>query len=257
MPARDVVSWNTMITGFVGYGLFPSGFYFFCQMMWAGIRPTQASFVSFVVASAKLGDSKYLRSLCWECVVEGFSVDSEGVEEFQKLWEEMCNFVDASVEILLRGYTQHGLFNDASKSSDLNNFAIQLHGYVIKVGSETDISVVNSLITMYSRFDSLDDAQNLLNSLAIIENAKRVHVQILKLREHVDQGTDTIILTMYCKSMGLEDAKNEMKESGIEPNEYSYSALLDRCSSAVMEDDFAMFEDTSSPDNISWNAMVS
>ncbi|XP_073013738.1 pentatricopeptide repeat-containing protein At3g03580-like [Typha latifolia] len=189
MPARDVVSWNTMVTGFVGSGLFPSGFYFFCQMMWAGIRPTQASFVSFVVASAKLGDSKYLRSLCWECVVEGFSVDSEGVEEFQKLWEEMCNFDDASVEILLRGYSQQRLFNDASKSSDLNDFAIQLHDYVIKVGLETGHFC----------------------ALTITENAKSVHVQILKLREHVDQGTDNIILTIYCKSMGLEDAKNVLR----------------------------------------------
>ncbi|CBI19926.3 unnamed protein product, partial [Vitis vinifera] len=52
MPKRDVVSWNTMISGYVSFGLFDDAFRFFSEMQKAGIRPSGFTYSTLIVLSA-------------------------------------------------------------------------------------------------------------------------------------------------------------------------------------------------------------
>ncbi|OAY71649.1 Pentatricopeptide repeat-containing protein [Ananas comosus] len=174
---------------------------FFCEMLRAGMPLTQSSFVSALVASAEMASANCLWQVHVSSLKLGFLSDCcvgnallkgyanfGGVVDLRKLSEGTRVLDDISVEILLRGYAQHGAFSDALKlfkscirdritfssyafssllslcaSSGLVDCAVQFHASVVKVGLDVDVSVVNSLIMMYSRSCNLEDAEQLFN----------------------------------------------------------------------------------------------
>lgn len=200
MPVRDSVSWNTMISGFVSSGLFGEGFVGFGEMIRLGNLPTQPSFVSILVACSEMGNLIYAQQVHSFVIRLGFSsfpfvgnsllkcyVEFGGYEDWRKLLDEMPALDEISVQILLRGCVCHKIFSFAvelfkysclvgldaspytissllslcSSRDRAGNFGVQIHGFSLKVGMVMDVSVVNSLITMYSRSSALRDAEDL------------------------------------------------------------------------------------------------
>ncbi|PIA47145.1 hypothetical protein AQUCO_01400089v1 [Aquilegia coerulea] len=171
MPERDVVSWNTMISGYAGSGYVEDGVKFYLEMRLAGVDPSQSSFVSVLIALVEMGNLEYCRQV-------------HDLKESRKLFDRIQKFDEVSLEILLRGYLQEGIsihdaielfkysflsgvpFSIFAISSVLSLCAsvdgivhgIQIHGYVVKDGRNTNISIVNALITMYARSYRLNDA---------------------------------------------------------------------------------------------------
>ncbi|XP_077224230.1 pentatricopeptide repeat-containing protein At4g13650-like [Tasmannia lanceolata] len=200
---RDVVSWNTMISGFLKCGFFLDGFSFFREMKLAGIRPSQSSFASVLVCSIEMGSFKMCQQIHGESLKCGFSFDCfvgnalltayvkcGDVLNARKLFDRMQNPDEVSFEIMLRGYIQQGNFDKAIElfkysyllgvnsspfalsclisqcvSSKLIDIGIQIHGYIIKLGLDSVASIANSLITMYSRSYLLGDAECLFDRL--------------------------------------------------------------------------------------------
>ncbi|KAI0528536.1 hypothetical protein KFK09_001078 [Dendrobium nobile] len=199
MIIRDTVSWNTMISGFVSLGLFREGFVFFAEMIRLGNLPTHPSFVSILVACAEMGNSIYTRQ-AHSCIIKfGFSsfpfvgnsllkgyVEFGEYEDWLKVLNDMPVLDEISIQILLRGCVCHKIFGFAVElfkyscsigidvspytitslvslclSHDNVNFGVQIHGFSQKNGMVMDVSVVNSLITMYSRNYTLHDAEDL------------------------------------------------------------------------------------------------
>ncbi|XXG60512.1 hypothetical protein AAC387_Pa04g2403 [Persea americana] len=203
MRVRDVVSWNTMISGFAASGLPVEGFRFFCKMKRVGIFPTQSSFASVLVASIEMGCVENCQQIHGESLKCGFFSDCcianalmtayvrlGYVMDARKIFNGMHNFNEVSFEILFSGYAQgrnaieaFELFRYASLAGIVLNhitlsslislcvnvglidFGIEIHGYVMKVGMDSDVSIVNSLITMYARSYLLDDALFLFECL--------------------------------------------------------------------------------------------
>nr|DAD39042.1 TPA_asm: hypothetical protein HUJ06_013365 [Nelumbo nucifera] len=199
MQERDAVSWNTMISGFVGSGNFEEGISFYREMRRVGLSPTQSSFVSALVSSAEVGNLVICRGIHGDSFKCGFSSDllvgnalltsyvkCGDVKDSRKLFDGMHNFDEVSLEILLRGYLQQGALGDAFKlfrysclvgvpfscfslsslislctDSQLIGHGTHIHGYVVKVGLDSDISIVNSLITFYARSYHLEEATRL------------------------------------------------------------------------------------------------
>ncbi|PSS06353.1 Pentatricopeptide repeat-containing protein [Actinidia chinensis var. chinensis] len=56
MDERDNISWNSMLSGFVQNGLYNEALHFWHDMQEAGQKPDQASVVSLLAASARLGN---------------------------------------------------------------------------------------------------------------------------------------------------------------------------------------------------------
>ncbi|XP_020253775.1 pentatricopeptide repeat-containing protein At4g13650-like [Asparagus officinalis] len=205
MSQRDFVSWNTMISGFNRFERYENGFCYFIKMIQAGIRPTQSSFASVIVACGEMGIDGYLMQVHCFSLKCGFSADCcvgnsllKGyckVGELEDLWKasaEMCALDDISLEILLRGCARHGMLIDAlnlmrwciTHSIKLCSFAIsslislcsrhccidigiQIHGVSIKFGLDTNVSVINSFISFYARIFRLEDAENLFHWLEV------------------------------------------------------------------------------------------
>ncbi|KAK9167749.1 hypothetical protein Scep_002940 [Stephania cephalantha] len=198
MSNRDVVSWNTVISGFVGIGLFEQGFLYYCEMRLAGLSPSQSSFASVIVALVEMGSLKHCKVVHGECLKCGFSSDHVAgnalltayvrlgdIDECRKTFGDIQYIDEVSVEILLRGYVPRGnaavddvlelvrhsflsrvSFSQFSVSSLLSfcatveatDFGIQIHCYVVKVGLSSSVSIVNSLVTLYARCYRLKDS---------------------------------------------------------------------------------------------------
>ncbi|PKA55966.1 Pentatricopeptide repeat-containing protein [Apostasia shenzhenica] len=199
MLVKDSVSWNTMTSGFVNLGFFFDGFSLFCEIIRVGILPTRPSFASVLVACAQMGNSMYIQQVHGFIIKFGSSsdlfvgnsllkgyIDLGEEDDWEKLLNEMCVLDEISIEILLRGcvcqekfYSAVELFKySCSVGLSIRPYAItsllslcsidcrtilgfQIHGFVQKVGLDMDVSVVNSLITLYSRSCNLFDAENL------------------------------------------------------------------------------------------------
>ncbi|KAF6167033.1 hypothetical protein GIB67_041288 [Kingdonia uniflora] len=197
MSERDVVSWNTMISGFIKLKIFESGFEFYCEMKREGLRPSQSSFASVLVASTGMSGLKLCREIHGEILKCGFGEDVlvgnalltayvkyGDILESQKLFHEADNVDDVSFEILLSGYVQQGnpphdafelfkyslnvqvslsCFAFSSLISlfacdEVINHGIQIHGHLVKIGLHLDTSITNSLITMYAKSYLLENA---------------------------------------------------------------------------------------------------
>ncbi|KAK9162049.1 hypothetical protein Syun_002951 [Stephania yunnanensis] len=198
MSNRDVVSWNTVISGFVGIGFFEQGFLYYCEMRRAGLSPSQSSFASVIVALVEMGSLKHCKVVHGECLKSGFSSDHVAgnalltayvrlgdIDEWRKTFGDIQYIDEVSVEILLRGYVPRGnaavddvlelvrhsflsrvSFSQFSVSSLLSfcatveatDFGIQIHCYVVKVGLSSSVSIVNSLVTSYARCYRLKDS---------------------------------------------------------------------------------------------------
>lgn len=204
MPVRDVVSWNTMVSGYVGLGCWAESVGFFCSLRKAGFLPTLPSFVSVFVAVGELGWLPVCRALHGELLKLGYSADCKAgnaamssyvkcscVGDARGVFDGMCGADDVSFEILLRGCSQCGKWQDAFElfkcscalSVCLSGFAVaglvsccssmelginqgvQVHGFLVKGGFNSDNSVVNSLITMYASSFRLEGSKYLFNGL--------------------------------------------------------------------------------------------
>ncbi|OVA03653.1 Pentatricopeptide repeat [Macleaya cordata] len=204
MPERDVVSWNTIISGLVRLGLFEEGFSYYIEMKRVGIRPSQSSFASVMVALVGMDSSENCRQIHGESLKCGFSSDvlvgnalltsyakHGDIKDSRRMFDEIQNLDEVSFEILLGGYLQQRSIQDAFELFKYSNLirvsfsqfavsslislcareefidhGIQIHGFVVKVGLDSDVSIVNSLITMYSRSYLLENSARLFDGLS-------------------------------------------------------------------------------------------
>ncbi|KAJ0717083.1 putative tetratricopeptide-like helical domain superfamily [Helianthus annuus] len=205
MPKRNVVSWNIMILWFVKVGLFEEGVTHFVKMMKDGVKPTAVSFVNVFPAVVGLGDSRLADVVYGLLVRFGdeFSMDlfatSAAISMFSDLGfvesarKVFDNCLDRNVEVwntMIGGYVQNNmpveafdLFVQALHSSDdvgidkvtlisvltaasqlqQLDLAKQIHAYIIK--SVPVLPVMNALIVMYSRCDSIQESSNIFNCM--------------------------------------------------------------------------------------------
>lgn len=258
MLVRDVVSWNTMISGFVASGRPIQGFGFFREMKRVGMHPTQSSFASVLVASNEMGSVENCQQIHGESVKSGsFSdfcianalmaayVRLGYVMDARKIFDRMDNFDEVSVEILLSGYVQHKnpidafeLFRYSSLEGivlnhvtlsglislcanlELIDYGIHMHGHVIKVGMDLNVSIVNSLITMYARSYLLEDALFLFECL-----------------RQPDIVTWNSLIGGYAYN-GLGDAGvslvGKLLSGGMRMNESTFSSFLSSCTNVTV-----------------------
>ncbi|KAF9614546.1 hypothetical protein IFM89_019293 [Coptis chinensis] len=258
MPERDVVSWNTMISGSAGIGCFKDGFSYYCQMKCAGVCPSQSSFVSVLKASVEMGSLGICRQVHGESFKYGLSCDLlvgnalltvyvklGEMKKSMEVLEGMHEFDEISIEILLRGYLHQGnsvcdafelfrysfvsqvpfscyaLSSLLSLCSSVDGFdhGVQIHGYIVKDGLSTNVSIVNSLITMYARSYYLDDA------VCLFEDASSR-----------DIVTWNSLIAGYAFNSRGEDGLGLLgwfMSSGMRLNESTFSSLLSCCATVT------------------------
>eukprot|EP00268_Persea_americana_P018791 TRINITY_DN19595_c0_g1_i1.p1 TRINITY_DN19595_c0_g1~~TRINITY_DN19595_c0_g1_i1.p1 ORF type:complete len:643 (+),score=93.57 TRINITY_DN19595_c0_g1_i1:188-2116(+) len=251
MPIKDTVSWNSLISGYIQLQEFGNGFFLF-KKMWGSMffRFDQATlttvlsacdspdrlyvvkmihsiaFVSgfeegitvgnaLVTGYFKCGSSGFARQtfdempkrnvVSWTAVISGL-VQSQFCEESMRLFVEMRHSdVDAN-----------SLTYSSSLTACSGMQAIvegrQIHALVLKSGVDSDLCIESSLMDMYSKCNSMEDA------CLVFESA-----------EEFDEVSMTVMLVGFAQN-GLEEKALElfvtMMTAGIEIDANMVSAIL-------------------------------
>ncbi|KAF0894446.1 hypothetical protein E2562_039088 [Oryza meyeriana var. granulata] len=247
-PVRDLVSWNTLIGGYVRRGIPGEALELFWRMVAedASVRPDEVTMIGAVSGCGQLRDLELGRRL------HGF-VESNGVRCTVRLMNTMmdmyvkCGSLELAVSVFERiehrtvvswttmivGYAKFGLMDDARK--------------VFDEMPERDVFPWNALMTGYVQckqckealalFHEMQEASvepdeitmvNLLTAcshLGALEMGMWVHRYIEKHRLVISVALGTSLIDMYAKCGNIEKAIHVFKEIP-EKNALTWTAMI-------------------------------
>ncbi|KAL6225293.1 hypothetical protein ACLB2K_004143 [Fragaria x ananassa] len=264
---RDLISWTTMIAGYMQNAMHVEAVKLFSEMTRLGWKPDGygcSSILTSCAASLTLELSKQVHGLTTKY---GLSLDifagSALIDVYSKcsctreaklVFEEM-NEKDIVVwNAMFSGYAQQQeseealkLYSELQSSRQIPNeftFASvisaasslasiqhgqQFHSQIIKVGLVNDPFVTNALVDMYSKCGSIEEARKLFD------------YKTLK-----DVACWNSIISMYAHHGEAENALlmfERMMNDGIKPNHITFVGVLSSCSHAgLVEDGLRNFE---------------
>lgn len=269
MEADDVVSWNSMIVGCVRQGLIEEALSLFGRMHERDMKIDDFTIPSILncFASSRT-EIKIAFSAHCLIVKSGYGtyklVNNALVDMYAKrgimdsalkVFEGMIEKDVISWTALVTGNTHNGSYEEALKlfcnmrvggispdqivtasvlsaSAELTllEFGQQVHGNHIKSGFPSSLSVNNSLVTMYTKCGSLEDANAIFNSMEIR-----------------DLITWTALIVGYAKNGKAKDSLqsyNLMIGSGITPDYITFIGLLFACSHAGLIEEAQSYFDS-------------
>ncbi|KAF5178470.1 Pentatricopeptide repeat-containing protein [Thalictrum thalictroides] len=197
MPHRDLVSWNALLSGYAQQGNYGSeGINVFVEMVRQGLKLDHVSFSSVIAACGhersmnlgkqihtlivKIGYATHI-SVCnvlismyskFQVIDDANKVFGSMVERNVISWTTMIsiNEEDAlSLFIKMRTdgvcpneVTFVGLIHAISLKSSLREGQM-IHGFCIKTGFVSELVVSNSLLTMYAKFESMEESKKVFD----------------------------------------------------------------------------------------------
>ncbi|XBI56155.1 hypothetical protein VPH35_037808 [Triticum aestivum] len=205
MNSRDIVTWNTIIAGYVINGCNSRVLGLFRRLLSTGMTSDSVSFISLLTACAQVGDVKggmavhgyiyrhpVLRqetslmnalisfynqcdrfddalhsfadildkdSVSWNAILSGCANRKEHIEEFAKLFCEMCRKVTRCDSVTILNFIRMSTFCGAKRVREA-------HGYSLRVGYIGEISVANAILDAYAKCGQPQDADTLFRNLA-------------------------------------------------------------------------------------------
>ncbi|KAM0827762.1 hypothetical protein ACQ4PT_067982 [Festuca glaucescens] len=142
MGEKDLISWGSIIAGFAQQGCSLSDMYARCKQLESARR------VFYGIDAPDL--------VCWNSIINACSVEHL-LNDAMVLFSEMR---DSSLRP--DGITVRGLLC-ACVGCDALNHGILIHSYLVKFGLDGEVSVRNSLLSMYARCMDLSSAMDVFN----------------------------------------------------------------------------------------------
>lgn len=249
MPERSVVTWTSMVSGFVRNGLPSVGFCVFVEMLESGVVPNDFAFSAVLRACAELGVLELGEQVHSMVVRFGIGGDCRIancliyvysrcrlIDKAQLIFEKMAERDLVTFTTLISGFCVNNLFesavgvfdqmlleglepNEHTVSSVLtacgSMLGEQIHGYMIKTMTDRSVHSACSLIEFYSRNGRIGQAK------LVFENLEARNVV-----------TWSSMISCCIRHEQIEDALwlfHDMICTGIEPNEYTFAAVLGAC----------------------------
>lgn len=258
MPLKNLISWTSMIGGLDQNGKSDEALFLFEKMIGSGFEPTATTLVCVLTACANLLALHLGVQVHGQIVKLGYCFDEflsaslitfyancKQIENACKVFEERLNKNVVVWTALLTGYcsnckhenalkvlghmiTEGVLPNQSSFTSALNaccglealDRGREIHSPAIKLGLETDVFVGNSLIVMYSKCGSLNDA---------VVAFKRTDEKNM-----VSWNSVIVGCAQHGCGMWALVFFNQMIRVGIDPDEITFTGLLSACSHSGM-----------------------
>nr|POE61735.1 pentatricopeptide repeat-containing protein [Quercus suber] len=276
-PSRSVITWTALIAGSVQNGHFVSSLVHFSHMLRENVHPNDFTFPCLFKASAYLRMPFVGKQVHAIAVKDGQIADvfvgssafdmycKTGLrEEARKMFDEMPernlvtwnayisnavldgqprNGVEAFIEFLRVGGKPDSItfcaFLNACSDASYLELGRQLHGFVIRIGFEVDVSVSNGLIDFYGKCWEIGSSEMVFEGMGQRNDVSwcsllAAHVQndedekacivFLQAREEGIEPTDFMLSSVVSASAGLsatgrwEEAtlvRKEMKDVGI------------------------------------------
>lgn len=199
MPKKDLVSWNAMLSGYSQEGNYgPEAIWLFTEMVRDGMKLDHVSFTSAVSACGFERNLELGRQIHSLTIKEGYSTHAsvcnvlmsmyskcEVVKDAALVFESMIhrNVVSWTTMLSLNEEDAMLLFNEmrldgvypndvtfvglihAITTKNLVEQGLMVHGFCSKTSFLSELNVVNSFITMYAKFEFMDDSKKIFMEL--------------------------------------------------------------------------------------------
>jgi pentatricopeptide repeat protein len=256
MPLLDVVAWNTMIFGHVKCGQGQKALELFQEMQKQGVQPELRSFVGLLNACANVVALEEGRHAHRQIIEHGWDSDIIVGNSLIDMYAK-CGILDDACKVfknmasrdvitwnaMISGHVKCGegqkaleLFHQMEQEGVqpnpitlvgvLNACASVLvieegrsaHEQIIENGWDLDVFVGNSLVDMYAKCGSMEDACRVFN----------------KLPSHDVVSWNALLGGYAMHGHGKEVLKNfeQMCEEGVQPDDITFICLLSACSHA-------------------------
>ncbi|KAF4388132.1 hypothetical protein F8388_014815 [Cannabis sativa] len=193
---RDVISWNSMISGYAANDMGEKGVEIFTQMICLGIDVDLATLVNVLVACADIGTSWLGRAIHGYAIKACFHREIMFCNTLLDMYSK-CGDMSAAVQVfkkigkksvvswtsMMAGYVREGLSDDAIEifyemqtngispdiftvtsilhacacSGSLDDGKV-IHNYIRENDMDSDLFVCNALMDMYAKCGSMEDA---------------------------------------------------------------------------------------------------
>ncbi|KAK1371245.1 Pentatricopeptide repeat-containing protein, mitochondrial [Heracleum sosnowskyi] len=214
----DTVSWTAMISGYVQSGYPDEALSVFDDMQKLGREPDQVVFGTIINACMSLGR----------------------LDEARRLFSEMPSPSDISWNVMISGHAQRGYEVEAvryfrnmtnsgikptrstfgsvlSAIANLSNldYGMQVHPLATKLGLDSNVYVGSSMLNMYAKCRKMEAAREIFDAL----DEKNIVMWNAMLGGYVQNGYVYEVVELF----------TEMRNSGFEADEYSYTSILSAC----------------------------
>ncbi|KAF8391201.1 hypothetical protein HHK36_023503 [Tetracentron sinense] len=260
MCERNVATWNAMVTGLTQFEFNEEGLDLFSQMHGMGFRPDDFTLGSVLRGSAGLKALSPGRQIHAYVMKSGFGFNlvvgsslahmymkCGSMEEGERVIQGMPIRNVVACNTLIAGMAQNGFSEGALDQFNLMKIAgfrpdkitfvsvlsscselatlgqgRQVHAEVIKAGADSTVSVISTLVSMYSRCGCLEDSVS-----AFLES----------------EDADAVLWSSMIAAYGFHGRGQEaielferMEREGLEPNDVTFLSLLYACSHSGLKE---------------------
>eukprot|EP01018_Ginkgo_biloba_P009691 Gb_04616 [translate_table: standard] len=249
MPERNLVSLNSMITGYFQNGRSEDAFELLSQMQQAGRKPDHFTFASVLNVCATKEAVEQGKQVHAHTIKAGIEIDAfvgdalftmyakcESIDDGRRVFDQMPKRDTVSWNTMIARYVQNGHCGEALKlfrkmqeagvNPDEFTFASilrdsdkeqgkQLHAHIIKSGLESDVFLGTALIDMYAVYESIEDALKLFN---IFPNPCLILWNTI-IGESAQIGHTEECLKLFC----------QMQCTDVDPNHFTLASVLRAC----------------------------
>lgn len=196
---RDVITWNSMISGYVANGHAEKGLKIFREMLSSGVCVDLATMVSVLAACANIGSILFVRALHAYAIKASFNDKITFTNTLLDVYSK-CGDMDSAIRVfdnmaernvvswtsMIAGYAREGLSTKALESfGDMKKEGIkpdiftitsilhasacngslengkEVHAYIKENDMQSSLSVSNALMDMYAKCGSMNDAYSI------------------------------------------------------------------------------------------------
>ncbi|XP_055960273.1 pentatricopeptide repeat-containing protein At2g27610 [Mercurialis annua] len=252
MVARDSVSWNSMVSGYVVNGLYLEAVEMFYHLRLADVKFSNFVFASVIKSCANIKELGFARQLHTQVIKSGFEFDHNVTVALMTAYSKSREMDDAfkifstmhgtrnvvSWTAMINGYLQNGsseqavtvfqeMNRDGVRPNDYTYSTIlaaqpvvsplEVHAQIIKSDYQKSASVGTALLDAYVKLRNLDEALKVFKSI-----------------DEKDIVAWSAMVGGFAQIGNTEEAVkifNQMAKEGIEPNEYTFSSIINACAS--------------------------
>jgi pentatricopeptide repeat protein len=261
MKERDIITWNIMIGGLAQDGCGHEAYDLFLRLQREGCVPDATTYVSVLNPCASEGALEWVKEIHSHIVEAGLESDlrvgnalvhmyakSGSIDDARLIFDGMKKRDVITWNIMIGGLAQDGCGREAYElflqmrkesfkpdaityvsilnacaSAGALEWVKEVHRHVVEAGLQADLHVGNALVDVYVKVGSIDDARRVFNRM-----------------EERDVITWTILIGGLAQhGCGCEalEVFREMNTKGVNPDEYSFVAVLSACSYAGLLDE--------------------
>ncbi|XVF58352.1 hypothetical protein PTKIN_Ptkin07bG0059700 [Pterospermum kingtungense] len=222
MPERDMVSWNTILDGCVKAGEMEEAFELFQKMPQRNV----VSWSTMVMGYSKAGDMDMARVLFdrmpvktlvpWTIIISGYAekgLAKEAIELYDQMEHGGLELDDGTFISILAACAESGLLA----------VGVKVHDLIERLRFRHSIAVCNALIDMYAKCGILDKALGVFNGMVK--------------RDVVSWNAMLQGFAMHGRGKEALDIFSRMKKEGFQPDKVTFVGVLCACTHAGFIDE--------------------